>query len=82
MRMIKADGRLSSVRTGSPCTVVEIRGGIKVRQRIAKLGLLPGVEVTIEKKAGFNGGLLLNIEGRRVGVGRTVADKILVEHCR
>jgi len=79
---MKADIRLSSVRTGSLCTVVEIGGGIKVRQRIAKLGLLPGVEVTIEKKAGFNGGLLLNIEGRKVGVGRMVADKILVEHCR
>lgn len=79
---MKVTVRLSSVRTGSPCTVVEIGGGLKVRQRIAKLGLLPGVEVTIEKKAGFNGGLLLNIEGRKVGVGRTVADKILVEYCR
>lgn len=71
--------RLNDVQAGSPCTVVEIRGDLRVRQHLAGLGVLPGVEVTVEREAGFRGGLLLDVGGRKVGVRRTVAAKILVE---
>lgn len=73
---------LSDVQAGSSCIVTEIRCGLRVRQRLANLGVFLGVEVTVESKSGFGGGLLLNIEGQRVGVGRTVAAKILVEPCK
>ena len=71
--------RLSDVQMGSSCVVIEIWGGLRVRRNLAKLGVLPGVEVTIENEAGFGGGFLLDVEGRKVGVGREVATKILVE---
>lgn len=71
--------RLSDVQAGSSYTVVEIKGGLRVRQNLAKLGVLPGIEVTVEKEAGFRGGLLLDVEGRKVAVARSVATKILVK---
>lgn len=73
--------RLSDVQAGSSYTVIEIRGGLRVRQHLAKLGVLPGVKVTVKKEAGFRGGFLLDVEGQKVGVGRTVAAKVLVEPC-
>lgn len=74
--------RLSDVQTGSSCTVLKIRGSLRVRQHLAKLGVLPGIKVTVEKEAGFRGGLLLDIQGKKIGIGRTVAAKVLVELCK
>ena len=71
--------RLSDVQTGSSCTVLKIKGNLRVRQHLAKLGVLPGVEVVVQEEAGFGGGLLLDVEGEKVGVRRTVAAKVLVE---
>ena len=78
---LRSTRALSDIQAGSSCIIAEIRGGLKVRQHLANLGVLPEVEVTVESKSGFGGGLLLNVEGRKVGVGRTVAAKILVEPC-
>ena len=33
--------KLSNVQIGSACTVIEIKGGLRVRRYLAKLGVLP-----------------------------------------
>ena len=71
--------RLSEVRAGSSCTIVEIAGGLRVRQHLAKLGVLLGVEIVVQEEAGSGGGLLLGVRGQKVGVRRTMAAKVLVE---
>ena len=71
--------KLSDVQVGSACTVIEIKGGLKVRRHLAKLGVLPGVKVTLERSAGFGGAFLLDVEGQKIGVRRDIAAKILVE---
>ena len=48
--------KLSDVHVGSLCIVTDIRGGLRVRQYLAKLGVLPSVEVVVEREAGFRGG--------------------------
>jgi len=70
--------RLSEAHVGSIYFVIEIKGDIKVRQHLSKLGVLPGVKVKLENKAAFGGALLLSVEGKKVGVERRIADKILV----
>ena len=70
--------RLSEARVGSVYLIIEIKGDIKVRQHLSKLGVLPGVKVKLENKAALGGALLLNVEGKKVGVERRIADKILV----
>ena len=45
--------KLSDVQTGSSCSVSEIKGDLRVRQHLAKLGVLLGVEVIVEREAKF-----------------------------
>jgi len=73
--------KLSNAQAASSYVIIEIRGHLRVRQNLAKLGILPGVRVTVEKEAGFKGGLLLNINGQKIGIAKSVAKKIIVKPC-
>lgn len=51
-------------------------------QYLASLGLMPGVQVTVEERAPFGGPLLVRVGRAKYALGRAIADKILVTRGR
>jgi Fe2+ transport system protein FeoA len=58
--------------------IVSIRGGFKMKQRLADLGLNQGETIRILQDNG-NGALILAVKESRLAIGRGMAQKILVE---
>ena len=54
-------------------------GGIKIKNRLLQHGLFQGDKVKIIRAAPLNGPLLVKVNGREVALGRSVAQKIMVE---
>jgi Fe2+ transport system protein FeoA len=58
--------------------VVAIEGGLRMKQRLADLGLNQGVTIRILNDSG-HGALILAVKDSRLAIGRGMANKILVE---
>ena len=58
--------------------VVAINGGLKMKQRLADLGLNQGVTIRVLNDSG-HGALILAVKDSRLAIGRGMAHKILVE---
>jgi len=56
-----------------------IRGGRKVIQRLADLGLTPGTTVSLQRAAPFKGPVEIVVRGSSLAVGRGIAEKIFIE---
>lgn len=56
-----------------------IRGGRKVIQRLADLGLTPGTSVSVQRAAPFKGPVEIIVRGSSLAVGRGIAEKIFIE---
>jgi DtxR family Mn-dependent transcriptional regulator len=56
-----------------------IRGGRKVIQRLADLGLTPGTTVAMQRAAPFKGPVEIVVRGSSLAVGRGIAEKIFIE---
>lgn len=68
---------LSSVRRGEVVQLTHIGAGRKLAQRLAELGLTPGVEIRVLH---VNGGpILIGVRGARLALGRGMAEKIQVK---
>jgi ferrous iron transport protein A len=67
---------LSMVRPGQRVTIREIRGGRGLIGKLAAMGIYPGVE--IEVVSNIPGPLILNRGGVRLGLGRGMAQRIIV----
>lgn len=65
--------------SGRRTIVREIHGGITARQRLADMGLLPGVEIIILGSAPFGGPIRLLVKDSELVVGWGLASKIFVE---
>lgn len=59
-----------------PYTIRRISANEKERHHLESLGFIPGVPVVVLSK--FNGYLLINIKGSRVGIDRTLAKRIII----
>ncbi|MEW5734682.1 MAG: transcriptional repressor [Thermodesulfobacteriota bacterium] len=68
---------LSSARPGEDVAVARLAGGAGVRQRLLAMGLRPGDRLCVITNDG-QGQVVVAAEGRRYGLGRGLADKILV----
>jgi ferrous iron transport protein A len=62
-----------------PLRIAGIDGGHEVRARLATMGLLPGVVLSVLNRGPLGGPLLVEIDGTRIALGRGVARKVLVE---
>jgi len=70
---------LSEVDCGQRSRVVRIAlEAADLLRYLASLGLLPGVEVTVEAKAPFDGPLMVRVGEAHYALGRDVADAIMV----
>jgi Fe2+ transport system protein FeoA len=71
---------LAMVSPGEEVCLVSIRGGQRMRKRLADLGLNLGMTVRVLQHNG-HGPLILAVKDSRLAVGRGMAHKILVQPC-
>ena len=72
--------RLSDLHPGQRAHVTRVADeDPELLRYLASLGLRPGVMVTVEEKAPFDGPLTLRVAGTHCQVGATLADRLLVE---
>ncbi len=68
---------LNEVLDGSKVVITRIDGGRNARKKLMDLGMIPGVPITIIRRAGINP-MLLSVMGRQVVLGRGMAEKVFV----
>lgn len=68
---------LASARQGSRVRILSIAEGCSLRERLAELGLFPGVEIEVVRNSS-SGPFVIGIAGSRMALGRGVAVKIEV----
>jgi Fe2+ transport system protein FeoA len=69
---------LAMVAPGDEVRLIAIRGGRRMRKRLAELGLNPGLTVRVVQRDG-RGPLILAVKDSRLALGRGMAHKIMVE---
>ena len=69
--------KLLEVPSGKRVRVVNIKGGLGLRNRLAAIGIYPGAEVTVVKSP--PGPMIVEIAGTRLALGKGMASKIEVE---
>jgi len=71
---------LSMLTPGRPATVSHVvPGGRGVSRRLAAMGVMPGIEVTVLSSQ--NGPVLLRVGDSRFAIGRGMAHKVMVKEC-
>jgi len=68
---------LSECRAGSVIRLKAMSGGLKIRMRLASMGLMPGTRLTVLQSTG-QGSCILAVGGTRVAIGRGMARRLEV----
>jgi Fe2+ transport system protein FeoA len=72
-------GPLSGLRAGQTARVVCLGGGREFQARLVSMGLLVGSQVTVIRAGGgTRGATLVALGPTRLGIGRGMAEKIMV----
>ena len=72
------EGRtLASVKPGQTVRLVRIDAGARLKARLAAMGMLPNVEITVVRN-GHPGPCVVSVRDSKVVLGRGMADKIEV----
>ncbi|WP_162138545.1 FeoA family protein [Hippea alviniae] len=58
--------------------VEAVEGGCIAKDRLWKLGIIPGVVLTIKRKAPMRGPLMIEVNGVDIVVGRGIANRIII----
>ena len=69
---------LAMVSPGEEVRLVAIRGGQRMRKRLADLGLNVGMTVRVMQRDG-HGPLILAVKDSRLALGRGMAQRIMIE---
>jgi len=69
---------LAMVSPGEEVTVVDIRAGRGLTQRLADMGLMPGTILRVITSQ-MPGSVIIDLRGSRLALGFGVAQKIMVE---
>jgi ferrous iron transport protein A len=64
---------------GQKAAVREIRGGHRLAERLAAMGIAPGTRLRKKSAALLRGPVVLEIGSMQVALGRGIAEKIIVE---
>ncbi len=59
--------------------VESIDGGCMAKDRLWKLGIIPGVVIKIKRRAPLKGPLMLEVNGSDVVIGRGIASRINIK---
>ncbi len=69
---------LSECEIGEELLVISVDAGKKAKNRLANLGIVPGVKITKNKAAPFQGPVEIIVKGTSLVLGRGLAEKIRV----
>ncbi|AEA34362.1 FeoA family protein [Hippea maritima] len=70
--------KLTNGEVGKSYIVASIDGGCIAKDRILKLGIIPGSTITIKRKAPLRGPFMVEVNGSDVVLGRGIASKIAI----
>ncbi|AMM40633.1 Ferrous iron transporter, FeoA subunit domain protein [Candidatus Desulfofervidus auxilii] len=70
---------LDRIPAGKIVRILRIEGGLRCRQCLADLGVLPGETIKIIRSAPFAGPILAEVNGTKFMLGRGMATKVIVE---
>ncbi len=68
---------LSMVRSGEKVKLVRVNAGQGLNSRLASMGLVPNVEITVVK-SGHPGPFVISVKDTKMMLGRGVVHKIMV----
>ena len=69
---------LSRVDPGKDVTLIDINGGRGIISKLYSMGLVPGVNLTVLSRNG-PGPVMVAVKDSRLGIGRGMAERIIVE---
>jgi len=69
---------LSEVPSGKTVRLIDILSGTGLKKRLAAMGLLPGVEITVVQSSG-TGPVIINVRNGRMVLGYGMALKMRVK---
>ena len=69
---------LSMVTAGHKVNLVAVEAGKGLKGRLAAMGLVPGVEITVIGN-GFPGPFVIAVRGSKIMLGKGMAHKIMVK---
>lgn len=70
---------LSELREGESAVVLYPLGGFGLRRRLIEMGLTPGAEITVLRRAPFRGPIEVGVRGTSLALGFGVASKVIVK---
>ncbi|MCK4752325.1 MAG: ferrous iron transport protein A [Planctomycetes bacterium] len=68
---------LSAVKAGQTVTLTNIDAGRGLNSRLASMGLLPNVCITVVRNTDF-GPIMIKVKGSKMMLGKGMAQKIMV----
>jgi ferrous iron transport protein A len=68
--------KLSEVAEGELVNVIEINGGDGLKQKLFRLGIMPGTEIKVIRNS--IGPIIAEVRGVQIAIGRGMASKIIV----
>jgi len=68
---------LSAVKAGETVKLAKIEAGRGLNSRLASMGLLPNVEITVVRN-NYRGPFVISVKGSKMMLGRGIAHKIMV----
>jgi ferrous iron transport protein A len=70
---------LDQVYENKKATVIDIRGGQGIRQRLGQMGIHPGDIITMLRVGALGGPILIEVHSSQVALGKGIASKVIVE---
>lgn len=70
---------LNQIDPGNKVKVIQIRGKGPAKRRILDMGMVPGVEIEVVKKAPFGDPLEFKVKGYNLSLRKTEAELIVVQ---
>jgi ferrous iron transport protein A len=70
---------LTEAGSGNKIRIVGFKTRAGLEAKLRQLGILPGDEAKVLRHAPMGGPVLIEINGREIALGETIAEKILVE---
>ena len=74
--------RLSRAKVGRIYRVVRVEGAGLVKRRILDLGLLPGLEIKVIRKAPLGDPIEIIAKGNPISIRKAEAEKIILEEVK
>ena len=68
---------LSNIKTGQKVKLIRVDAGEGLKSRLAALGMVPDVQITIINKD-RPGPFVVSFKGSRIALGRVMTEKIMV----